>query len=828
MPLTRLRVRSVWAALTALVMVLSGMGIVLMPAAPASASMSAPATSAPSSSAPATKDAATSAPETKPSAAARAAASPISMTCEPGNVYSVSSSGQMRKVTNSGGDIVGDSATKVERYLTLLGWRYRDVPVTSFNGLGIGQEGSPIYAYERTNSSKTVEIYQLNPSSGAWSATGAEQTDNAIQFIGGAVDLDSGLYYFGGFTDSGSKFNVYVYNKDSNTTSFKGSVDTNTNASRTSNGDIAFDSQGNLFIVRGSGNTTTVFSVTKADLAAGTGGGIAASPSGTYETNSNVNGVSFDASGRAYLGTGSTVKAYDMPDWSNSGDFASGNWSSTDLASCSSPATITLKKDVIGGRAQADDQFTLSLKQGSTVLGTATTTGSTTGVQKEIVGPQPVKRGATIKFSETGANGADLNDYASAYSCTIDKTPISGTDAGSVTIPNTGKAVVCTITNSPLTANVSIHKDVADEDGKNVKPGKDWTAGAKTTATTDTVTSTPTAATQKTNANGDAKWALKFNKTTGRATLAISETQQDGFEFSSGSCEITHLDGTKGTKKLDNEKSTNLTGIKPGDDVKCGYLNKVSDTSLTLVKKVDNKDAAGTAKATDWTLKAIGDKATGDKTISGKTGTNDITDVKVKAGEYALSELDGPEGYEASAWDCGPKNTVTADKVTIKAGETVTCTITNTAKTGTVTWNKTDEGGNALKGSVWTMTGPDGTAVEVEDCTATSADGCTGPDKDPAAGKFALSSLKWGEHTLVEKSAPAGYVLDDTKHTFTVSGSTLKQSIGSFTNKQKPQVALPLTGGTGSQIFIIAGVALCAAGGVGALLKGLRRRNRKH
>lgn len=818
MPLTRLRVRSVWAALTALVMVLSGMGIVLMPAVPAHAGMSAPATSAP-----ATKTPATDAPETKAPAAARAAASPVSLTCEPGNVYSVSSSGQMRRITQgTSGVEAGSPASNV----------------SNFNGLGIGKNGSTAFAYERnfswwTGAETGVTVYEFSPSTGNWSSTGRTVNTSGIGFVGGAVDLAAGSYYFGGYSSSGTRFTLYRYDSSSSSISIKGWIDTSAGAGSAANGDIAFDSNGNLFVIRGSDTTTTVFSVTAENLAAGSGGKIAAAKSSGFTTNSNVNGVAFDSAGKAYLGTGTAVTNYDMPDWSNKSSFASNNnWGSTDLASCSSPATLTLQKDVVGGRAKADDQFGLSLKQGSTDLGTATTTGSSTGLQEEIVGPQPVKRGATIKFSETGANGADLDDYASAYSCTVDEKPISGASgtgtSGTVTIPNTGKAVVCTITNSPLTANVSIHKDVADEDGKNVKPGKDWTVGAKTTATTDTVTSTPTAATQKTNANGDAKWALKFNKTTGRATLAISETQQDGFEFSSGSCEITHLDGTKGTKKLDNEKSTNLTGIKPGDDVKCGYLNKVSDTSLTLVKKVDNKDAAGTAKATDWTLKAIGDKATGDKTISGKTGTNDITDVKVKAGEYALSELDGPEGYEASAWDCGPKNTVTADKVTIKAGETVTCTITNTAKTGTVTWNKTDEGGNALKGSVWTMTGPDGTAVEVEDCTGTSADGCTGPDKDPAAGKFALSSLKWGEHTLVEKSAPAGYVLDDTKHTFTVSGSTLKQSIGSFTNKQKPQVALPLTGGTGSQIFIIAGVALCAAGGVGALLKGLRRRNRKH
>nr|WP_278189752.1 SpaA isopeptide-forming pilin-related protein [Brevibacterium sp. ZH18] len=410
----------------------------------------------------------------------------------------------------------------------------------------------------------------------------------------------------------------------------------------------------------------------------------------------------------------------------------------------------------------------------------------------------------------------------------------SGT-SGTVTIPNTGDAIVCTISNSPLTANVSIHKDVADEDGKNVKPGKDWTVGAKATATTDGITQAPTAATQKTNASGDAKWALKFTKTTGRATIAVSETQQDGFEFKEASCDITHLDGTKDTKKLTNESATNLTGVKPGDDVSCSYLNKVKGTSLTLVKKVDNKAAAGTAKETDWTLKAAGDKDTGTTTISGKTGSKDITAAKVKAGKYSLSESTGPAGYEASDWVCKPTAgsglvTASKDSVTLKAGDDVTCTITNTAKTGTATWKKTDEGGNALKGSVWTMTGPDGTAVEIEDCTAASADKCTGPDKDPAEGKFAVSSLKWGDYSLVEKSAPAGYVLDDTPHTFTVSGSDaeLTQSVGSFTNEQKPPVALPLTGGTGSQIFIIGGAALCAAGAVGALLKGLRRRNRKH
>lgn len=791
MTLARLRVGPVWAALTAVLMVLAGSGIILLPAAPV-----------------------------------HAAAVPIS--CEPGTVYSVSGRGQLRKIPSNGSPDIGSPATK-------KGSWNRDVSVEYFNGLGIGENGSPTFAFERTASSGYsigATVYQFDRDTGEWSSTNRSTGNTQTNLVAGAVDLRTGNYYFGGFTSGGTSFKVFQYNSTTKLISEKGRVDTSVDVgSSSANGDMAFDANGNLFIVRGSGSTTTVFSVTAANLENASGGKITSAKSAGFSTNSNVNGVAFDAGGKAYLGTGSTITSYDMPNWSNKKTFASdSNWGSTDLASCSAPVTITLKKDVQGGRAKAGDQFGLSLKQDGTELGSATTTGDSIDVQDEIVGPLPAKRGAALTFSESAANGANLGDYASAYSCTVDDKAISGASgtgtSGTVTIPNSGKEVVCTITNSPLTASVSIHKDVADEEGKNVEPGKDWTVGAKTTATTDGVTVKPAAATQKTNSSGDANWELKFSKATGKATVAVSETQQEGFEFKSASCAITHLDGSTDKKTVVSDKATDLTGIKPGDDVKCTYLNKVEDTALTLVKKVDNKTADGTAEATDWTLKAIGET-----TLKGKTGTEAVTDVEVEAGDYTLSESGGPEGYEASDWNCGPANKVTAERVTLKVGDKVTCTITNTAKTGTITWNKTDEGGNALEGSVWTLQGPEGPegpAVEVEDCSAASADECTGPDKDPAAGKFSVDGLKWGKYSLVEKSAPAGYVLDDTEHTFTVSGAELKQSIGSFTNEQKPPVALPLTGGTGSQIFIIGGAALCAAGGVGALLKGLRRRNRKH
>lgn len=797
MTLLGLRVRAWWAALTAVLMVAAG-GAIVLPAAPAQAA-------------------------------------PVSINCEPGVVYSVSSGGQLWRISSSTPPKnEGDPATKLDS-------RGRTTPVTAFNGLGIGEDGKAIFAYERTSTSlgETVEIYSFDNASGKWAPTGKTQSNNDVAFIGGAVDPTSGVYYFGGFTSNGRQFTLYTYDSATKSIARKATVAINRDPSRSSNGDMAFDASGNLFIVRGVGNLTTIFTLSKAALGQGNNLDLSPSVSEPVPTSYNVNGVAFDSSGSAYLGSSSDVRAFDMPAWNNVRTFSSSSGSGTDLASCSPPPSVKLVKDIQGDRAKSGDQFELTLKQGSTVLGKSVTRDDSPGLQDEDdeVIKVPTRPGAFLNFNEAGVGQTDLADYEKSYACTVDGVQIPGakgdTASGNVTIPNKGKEIVCTITNAPLTANVSIHKDVVDENGENKKPGKDWTVGAKATATTDSVTSAPTAATQKTDANGNAKWGLKFSKTTGRATVAISETQQDGFEFKSGSCDITRIDGSKTTTKLTSEKSTDLTGIKPGDNVDCTYLNKVSDTALTLVKKVDNKAAAGTAKDTDWTLKAAGDAASGNKMIEGKTGSIEVTKAKVKAGKYALSETGALKGYEASDWVCKPSSgsgTVTSDKssVTLKSGDDVTCTVTNTAKTGAVTWGKTDESGTALKGSVWTLTGPDGSELTIEDCAASSARECTGADKDPATGKLSVTGLRWGDYSLTEKKAPAGYILDATPHTFTVSGSELDKSLGSYTNEQKPRVALPLTGGTGSQIYLIGGAALLAAAGAIALLKGLRRRDRKH
>ncbi|WEV69402.1 CshA/CshB family fibrillar adhesin-related protein [Bifidobacterium sp. ESL0775] len=87
----------------------------------------------------------------------------------------------------------------------------------------------------------------------------------------------------------------------------------------------------------------------------------------------------------------------------------------------------------------------------------------------------------------------------------------------------------------------------------------------------------------------------------------------------------------------------------------------------------------------------------------------------------------------------------------------VVITLKNVDQPGTLEWSRFDEDGTTLlRGSIWELTGPDGSKVEVQDCTAET---CTGLDKDPTPGKFRVTGLKWGKWTITEIKAPAGHRL---------------------------------------------------------------------
>ncbi|MGP5071350.1 SpaA isopeptide-forming pilin-related protein [Arthrobacter rhombi] len=747
--------------------------------------------------------------------AAELASTPLQ--CEAGHIYGLTGTGQLRHARPDG-------------TVASIGVPARGV--SSFNGLGVGANGDPVFAYERGTSSGTaasaLAVWQYAPTTGEWTNTGKTIDSNAsrrtVQFVGGAVNLKNGRFYVGGFNANGSRFRVWEYNPATGATAYKGEVNTAAGASNSSNGDIDFDALGNMYIVRGVGSTTTVFSVTAADFAAASGGTIAGSLSKSVTTMSNVNGVAFDSDGRAFLGAGEELRSYAMPGWTNRQSVTSNLGGSTDLASCSSPPNITIEKVIEGGRVKTDDQFNLTLKQGGSTVGEATTTGTKPGLQAEHIGPVPTVRGARLQFEETGAGATNLDEYATSYRCEVDGALVPNASGegrrGEITIPDSGSSVVCRFHNAPLLSKVNITKTVLDYEGANPEAGKDWTVGAEPDATTGNVNGSPVASSQQTNDDGQAGWELRFDTAKARATVTVSETQQPGYEFVSGSCEVVSLDGSSRTVELAHEDATAVPDVAPGDQVDCGYVNKVAGAELTLEKDLETRfdPDAGTEQ---WVLSADGPTSG----ISGVTGEASVTAVDAAPGRYSLAEALAAEyeskadGYETVSLVCNDSETGTdasasldAPTLTLDPGAKVTCVFTNRDLPGSAEWLKVDGGtGDALAGSEWTLTGPghpDGLAV-------------TGND----AGEFTVDDLMWGDYELLETKAPTGYKRSDAIHELTVgpgSSNGLAIDLGSLENEPQDPLTLPLTGGVGSLPYWLGGGLLAALALVTAWWKSRR------
>jgi hypothetical protein len=126
--------------------------------------------------------------------------------------------------------------------------------------------------------------------------------------------------------------------------------------------------------------------------------------------------------------------------------------------------------------------------------------------------------------------------------------------------------------------------------------------------------------------------------------------------------------------------------------------------------------------------------------------------------------------------------------VTIGASAATAVTLTNpiSGDTGTVAWSKTDSGtGDLLAGSEWSVTGPDGFTETVVDDASN--------DADDAAGKLTVEGLLWGDYTLTETKAPAGYALDRREHTFTIDAAHLAVTLDAITNTKAPAAVITPT-----------------------------------
>ncbi len=154
------------------------------------------------------------------------------------------------------------------------------------------------------------------------------------------------------------------------------------------------------------------------------------------------------------------------------------------------------------------------------------------------------------------------------------------------------------------------------------------------------------------------------------ANTAYTLSEQDLSAYTEGAWSC--VDGSGATVGTKQGLSASFTPAL-GQSITCTITNDDTAPVLTLVKKMSIK-YGGTAVATDWTLSA---SQNGIAVVSGAGGA--ASGATFQAGTYDLAESTSIKDaglYSASAWQCtgGAQN---GTKITVGAGETATCEITN-------------------------------------------------------------------------------------------------------------------------------------------------------
>lgn len=298
--------------------------------------------------------------------------------------------------------------------------------------------------------------------------------------------------------------------------------------------------------------------------------------------------------------------------------------------------TMSVRKN-ISQRANSADQFALSLREGQTVRGTATTTGSAVGVQSAQVGPVGVLPGNTYTISEVMANGSasPLTHYNSGYRCTARYANGTSTDLGTgntaqgtITVPafeasRGAPSITCVFTNAPKQAQVILEKQwIINGD---VLAHGEQPEGLDATA-------------QLVVRNGQPASPEWGSETTGLLTgdrISVDEST-DVAQY----LPLCTILGQRVTAFTNPEQDQVLdaalpfeANLRPGKNV-VRVTNEVKcDTTLSLSKTVDNGDA----EPSQWTVQALNSE--GSALISGQgTASGQVPDDQV----LELAESGGP------------------------------------------------------------------------------------------------------------------------------------------------------------------------------------------
>lgn len=296
---------------------------------------------------------------------------------------------------------------------------------------------------------------------------------------------------------------------------------------------------------------------------------------------------------------------------------------------------------------------------------------------------------------------------------------------------------------------------------------------------------------------------------------------------------------------------SSLGGGKPLQPTGATLSGEVEDHGVQLFVphlKLENKVISRSPyvttlrPATDWKVKAVHQR--NNPAQNKEFSANGSFTSSVPLGNFVLS-VEGANGqpipgYVNDGWACvktpnshAPRGknyastfNAAASRLNIPQADHVTCTITHRPIPGELVWRKVDQQGNLLSGSEWQVRGPSAQfGARVVDCKQAPCSAGVGAlrDADPRPGVMRVDHLQWGAYTLTETKAPAGYVLSADMKSANVEGVT---DLGKIVNEMHQPLVIPLTGGTASIFYVLAGGGLTVVAVAGAAAIGNRGRSR--
>ncbi|MFA6098648.1 MAG: SpaA isopeptide-forming pilin-related protein [Patescibacteria group bacterium] len=303
--------------------------------------------------------------------------------------------------------------------------------------------------------------------------------------------------------------------------------------------------------------------------------------------------------------------------------------------------TLIVKK-VVSGSTEPSASWSMHVKQGDQEVSGSPAAGTSAGTSYTL----PT---GTYNISETGGP----SNYTASFSADCVN--------GSATV-TAGQTVTCTVTNTRDTGTIELKKI--------------WSGPAgQTTLNIGTTAGASNVDTQLTGAAGAPPLTTGQN-TVNTGTYYVSET---GGLSNYNAALVCTDNGSPITVGVNN--SVNVT---KGHAVVCTFTN-TRQTGTLIVKKVVS---GSTEPSASWSMHV----KQSDQEVSGSpaAGTSTGTSYTLPTGTYNVSETGGPSNFTASfSADC------VNGTATVTAGQTVTCTVTNTRDTGHITFNKIVSGGSA-------------------------------------------------------------------------------------------------------------------------------------